>query len=118
MPIASYPSIPFSQSSTFEYDERILESRFGDGYSQRVGDGINTQFQKGTLVHENISQTDYNTLLAFWKSVGRISVFNITDPKDGTTLKVRFTSPWSVSALSGNIYSVSASVEQDFGLTT
>lgn len=118
MAITAYPNIPFSQSSTFSYDQRIIESQFGDGYSQRVADGLNSYMMSANISHDNLTQAEFNTLLTFWNTVGRVTPFTITDPTTGVTTKVRFTEPFQVTALSGNLYSVSAVVKQTYDLVS
>lgn len=118
MTIATYPAIPLSQASTFEQDQRVLESQFGDGYSQRAADGINSVVVKGKIVHENITTAELNTLLAFWNTQGRILPFTLTIPYSGVATKMRFVSSLNISALAGDIYNVSVDVIQTFDLTS
>lgn len=113
-----YPSIDFSQSSNFDIDQRINEARFGDGYSQRSADGLNSKFYKMRLMHENITTTQLNTLRTFWQTQGKVLPFDVTIPYSGEVVRCRFVSPLSISAMAGNIFNVSVDVEQDFGLTT
>ena len=116
MAIVAYPTVPLSQSSTFQKDQRVYESKFGDGYSQRVGAGINSKYWAGQVRHENITQTDLNTLLTFWDSVGLAGIFTMVLPINSTSYKWRFTGPFTIQALAGNIYTVGAPIEQDFSL--
>lgn len=112
-----YPSIEFSQSSSFNFDQRVNEAKFGDGYSQRSADGTNSKFMRIRAVHENITQTQYATFMAFWQSVGKTTPFDVTIPYSGQVVRCRFATGPDSSAMAGNIYSVSAELEQDFGLT-
>lgn len=118
MAVATYPSIAFSQSTTAERDQTIIESIFGDGYSQRAADGLNSKKLRLRVIHENITQAELNTLMTFWNSVGRVSPFYVVNPYDGLTYKVRFNSPFSVTPHAGSIYSVSAELIQTFDLTS
>ena len=114
--MAAHPLQPFSQSSTFQVKQRIKKAQFGDGYSQRVGDGLNNKYVEGVLVNENITQTQLNTLMSFWETNGLITSFDITLPYNSQTIKVVFTSGPSITASAGGIYTVSQEVMQDFNL--
>ena len=118
MALIAYPNIPLSQSSDFTFDERIYESRFGDGYSQRVGQGTNSNFATLRLRHDLITQIELNQLMTFWNQVGKSGTFTLALPHDGVTRKWRFTSGLNVAAISGALYNVSVDAEQDFSLVT
>lgn len=118
MPIATYPNIPLSQSSSFTYDQRIIESKFGDGYSQRAPDGLNSFFTTIRIVHDNLNASEYQTLVNFWNTVGKVLPFTITDPTTSITYKARFSDTLNVSASAGNIYSVTVTAIQTFDLTS
>lgn len=58
---------------------RVLEAKFGDGYSQRVADGLNTIMESWGLSFQNRSMVDINTMRAFLES--KKGVFSFTwDP--------------------------------------
>lgn len=118
MALVAYPAIPLSQSSDFTFDERIFESRFGEGYSQRVGQGTNSKFATIRIRHDLLTQAELNTLLSFWNQVGKAGTFTLALPHDGVTRKWRFTTGFNVAALSGALYNVTADAEQDFSLVT
>lgn len=111
-----YPSVALSQTSTFMYDQKVFESRFGDGYSQRASAGLNDKPLKAQLVHENINQATLNTLITFWNTQGRVTPFDITNPLTGLTVRMRFIEPLNISAMAGDVYTVRTSAEQDFSL--
>lgn len=118
MALVAYPNIPLSQSSDFTFDERIYESRFGEGYSQRAGQGTNSKYATFRIRHDLLTQSELNTLLAFWNQVGKAGTFTLAMPHDGVTRKWRFTTGYNVTALSGALYTISADAEQDFSLVT
>lgn len=58
---------------------RILEAKFGDGYGQRVGDGINTNPQAWALTYSNLTDSMADSVEAFFDSVVGVS-FTWTPP--------------------------------------
>lgn len=69
------PSKSFTKSSK----ARILTAKFGDGYSQRIGDGINTVTNEWSLSFNSRSVADANAIIEFFES--RINTLsNIPEP--------------------------------------
>ena len=59
---------------------RILTAQFGDGYSQRVRDGINTKIESFSISFNNRSAEEINLIAAYFDSkAGLHFVLNITD---------------------------------------
>ena len=59
---------------------RVLTAQFGDGYSQRVRDGINTKIESFTISFNNRSAEEINLIAAYLDSkAGLHFVLNITD---------------------------------------
>jgi len=59
---------------------RVLKSPFGDGYAQRVGDGINTNLPTWSLSFTNRSSAEYQAILAFLRAQGGTTKFVWTAP--------------------------------------
>jgi len=55
-----------SYSSNLNIKPRILEAKFGDGYEQAIGDGINTKPRKYSLQFNNLKVTDGNDIETFF----------------------------------------------------
>lgn len=67
--------------SSVEHTPRVLIAKFGDGYEQRVPDGINTELQKWTvkfIVDVPTGQAIHN----FLKSLGGSTSFTWTPPNE------------------------------------
>lgn len=73
---------------------RVLTANFGDGYEQRVLDGINTKNDVFNVSFNNREATDINLIAAFFDSkAGKNFDFTVTDTFNGgnlsnTTMKV------------------------------
>ena len=64
LPLQTRMSLSTSYSSTPRH--RLVE--FGDGYIQRTPVGLNYQRRTITVIHENLSQSDAITLIAFYEN--------------------------------------------------
>lgn len=68
---------------------RILTSKFGDGYEQRVLDGINTKQENFNVSFNNRTRSSINLLAAFLDvQAGKNFTFTVTDQDGDTNLKV------------------------------
>lgn len=59
---------------------RVLKAQFGDGYTQRVADGINTQPRTWSLSFSK-TQADIETILTFLRTEGGVTSFTWTPPR-------------------------------------
>lgn len=78
------PPVQPSYSAVRETMYRIKQSNFGDGYTQRAGDGINVVQRKFTMDFENMLPADYDTLQAFFDGLYGVLPFYYTLPLEVT----------------------------------
>ena len=73
---------------------RVRAANFGDGYEQRVADGINTTKRVWTLTFSK-SAADMATVVAFLANEGGLTAFTWTPPRGASGLWVcrEWTSP-------------------------
>lgn len=64
---------------------RVLSARFGDGYEQRVADGINSIKRVWTLTFSK-STADMANVIAFLANEGGVTSFNWTPPRGASGL--------------------------------
>mgnify|MGYP006277525375 CR=1 FL=1 len=76
---------------------RIREVRFGDGYTQRVQDGINYMNESWDLSFNNRTFTDINAMVTFLETKGAVLAFTWTPP-GGSEVKV-ICRNWSVDTI-------------------
>ncbi len=108
----AFPTIVDIASAQKESAPRVLEAKYGDGYSQRVPDGINVNPQKWSITFVPCSLSDYNTIDAYLVSmIGQ--AFQWVNP-DGQTIKVKCDT-WSCSYQPPSLRVVTATFEQVFG---
>lgn len=76
---------------------RVRETKFGDGYSQRVQDGINYMNESWDLTFNNRSFTDISTMRTFLEGKGGVVAFTWTPPGE-TEIKV-ICRDWSIETI-------------------
>lgn len=99
--------------SSIQGDEtpRVLRANFGDGYSQRAGDGLNAQLRTFQVAWSDFSDVDIATLQDGFRALGGYQAFNWTPPKD--SLPGKFIAPtWKKSASRPNASSLTASFQE------
>lgn len=65
---------------------RVLSARFGDGYEQRVGDGINIRARSWQLTFKQRTAAEMAPIIAFLRARNGFESFDWTDP-DGVAGK-------------------------------
>ena len=100
----------FSSPGTTKY--RILQARFGDGYQQRVADGINTRVQSWALRFSARTAAELSAIVTFLTARAGTESFDWTAP-DGTGGKWVCTS-WQTVPDTAAANTVTATFEQVF----
>jgi phage-related protein len=111
LPLQTYISQSIKGDTTY----KVLEVKYGNGYSQRAGDGYNNNQSSWSVDWGTLNATDFNTIVAAFDAAKGSDYFTWTAPGDVTSKKWVVKS-WSRSILSGSLYSVSATLEQCFDL--
>lgn len=91
---------------------RILTSKFGDGYEQRVRDGINTKEETFNLSFNNRSAEEINLIAAFLDLKAGLK-FNFVIPNlaDSETIKV-VCETYSISYIQETIHSLQTTLRR------
>lgn len=85
MAIFTYiPSTSFSADST----PKVLTAKFGDGYSQRVADGINTIKKEWNLSFNNRSLADALAIKTFFADRKGVEAFSWTPTGEAAAVSV------------------------------
>ena len=86
---------------------------FGDGYEQRIADGINNLQQSMSVSFATRPKAEIDDLVAFFESLGGVSKFRMTidDTNGAETIKVVCKS-WNQTWNYDNFYSLSATFER------
>lgn len=88
---------------------RVLAARFGDGYEQRVADGINTNLQNWNLSFSD-TKTNIDLIEAFLSSKGGVDSFTWT-PSGFAEIHV-ICREWARNVISKNVNSLSCTFQQ------
>jgi phage-related protein len=110
--MATFTTLP-SKDSTRETTPRVREAGFGDGYHQRVGDGIHSSAAVWRLIFANRTDTEADTVDNFLIARNGVEAFDWTDPY-GYAAKWICKS-WSRQAHGGGIASINATFLEVFG---
>jgi phage-related protein len=93
---------------------RVNSVKFGDGYEQRVADGINSIIEDWSLSFTLRTKAEINAIDAFLRARKGVENFDWTTPAG--QLKKFVCRKWSVSYFHDGNASLSATFEQDFGV--
>ena len=90
---------------------RILKVQFGDGYEQRIQDGINNLGQEFSVTFNNRPKAEIDDIVAFLNNKAGTTAFNFTYPDSNagggeTTIKV-VCEDWSQRYSYDDFYSAS-----------
>lgn len=109
------PPVSPSISSSLSRKMRTLESSFGDGYTQRSGDGLNVKGETWQAEWSALTPEQADEIEAFFEAHLGYRAFLWRAPQSATTLKYRC-KEWSRGFPSGTLVSISATLEKVFDL--
>ena len=103
--------------SSESHEPRINISQFGDGYTQRSTDGINTDPAAFSYVWNAVEESEADYITDFFAARGGVEAFFWT-PRSGspaTTYKY-ICKQWTRTPLGAGLFNISASFTQVFDL--
>lgn len=114
--IRSFDWIPSYQSPK-NTEFRLLRNKFGDGYEQRVGDGINTDEESWDLVFNTVDTATAEAIDAYLKSKKSGESFTwIPSYLNPTAAKIKvICQKYKINPVGYNVYDVSLTFEKVFG---
>jgi len=115
MPAALPLQAFIAQASQNTTQYKVLEVKYGNGYSQRAGDGFNNNQASWSIDYGTISLADLTTILTAFDAAKGVDYFTWTAPGDSASKK------WVVKqhtrkSVSGLFYTLQATLEQCFDL--
>jgi len=99
---------------------RILTASFGDGYEQRIPDGINTLNETYSLSFKTRDKTDIDDIVLFLDTQKNVSKFILTLPDTNNTTRTGerdvkvVSTTYSVNYEYDNFYSLTLSLKRVF----
>ncbi len=92
---------------------RVRKAQFGDGYEQRMADGINNRPQTWNLQFVNRDNSDTAAILSFLATRNGVEAFDWTPPNEETAIKV-VCREWNKTVTKANLNTVAATFDQVF----
>lgn len=102
-----------SLNSSREIAPRVREAKFGDGYAQSIGDGINTQPRSWSVRIDNTDAAEADAIDTFLVARDGSEAFDWTDPRGHVGRWV--CKRWNLTEHGGGVASISATFEEVFG---
>lgn len=99
--------------ATSKVQPRVLANTYGDGYQQRVADGINNAPKIWDLQFNGKTTSDKNSIINFLAALNGVTAFDWTD-RDGLTARWLCRS-WPSSEVEPGVHNISLTFEQVFG---
>lgn len=99
---------------------RVLVSQFGDGYQQRIADGINSINESFSISFNNRSKAEVDDIGAFLEAKKAVTKFIFTIPDTNNTSRTGerdykvVCSEFSIRYAQGDFYSLTAKLQQVF----
>lgn len=99
-----------------DVEPRVLEAKFGEGYTGRSGDGINHMSKVYTdLLWENVTREEADAITGFFEARAGIEAFRWTPPDTGVEGCYRCTR-WHRARRTTNAYVITAHFKEEFDL--
>lgn len=109
---ASPEDIPFDRGFSRAVKQNLLVAKFGDGYQQRVGNGINTKQEVYNVSFKNRRAADINKLADFFDTyTGKNFTIRITN-NDGTEVITVVCETYSISYTQPEVHNLSATLRR------
>jgi phage-related protein len=113
-PLPTTPSPSQSSAKTTEF--RVTRVKLGNGYEQRSIDGLNATRDSWTLVYENISLSNLQTMTTFFDGLGGATYFTWTAFGDASSSNWITNGNYTIQVTSGTTYTLSVPITQVFDL--
>ena len=91
---------------------RVHIAKFGDGYEQRIGNGINNLEQEYSVAFTTRAKADIDDIVAFFETKAEVTSFDFVVPdsnESGNELSIKVVcSEWNQTWVNDNFYSLDA----------
>lgn len=105
------PGVSFSAGSSQSNKPRVLASEFGDGYVQRVADGLNSDLSTLSVRFDVLRHAEGETIVSFFSSKRGAIPFKFAIPGE-IALRKWIAPEWSRDWQGGEIVAVNASWQE------
>lgn len=115
MALETFTSLPPNYGAKAKREFRVLRADFGDGYSQRAPDGLNSKKETWSLKWDYLDLTEYNTINNFLTARKGTEAFLWTPPYQ-TVARKFICSSFEASIPAYNLYEITAEFEEVYDL--
>lgn len=113
MTLATFtPAYNPDQGGEIDETPRVLKSDLGDGYTQRVGNGINIILLKPTFSWTNLRKAQGMDIVNFFRAHKGYIPFYFTIPQESSP-RVFICSSWKWKAISGGFMNISSATFEE-----
>ena len=109
--MATFPSIVPDYGASKASKPNVKNVQFGDGYSQRLRYGLNTDLKSWTLTWQNITEANTDTIETFLEARGGAEHFDWSPPDETETYKW-ICQQWSKQMTSAGLNQLTATFQQ------
>ena len=104
------------KSMTRSSKPKIHSAQFGDGYEQRLADGINNLVESYSIAFNNRTKEEIDDIIAFFENKGGVTAFTYTVPdtnESGNEVAIKVVcSEWKKTYTFGDYYSATATFKR------
>lgn len=104
------------KSMTRNSKPKIHLANFGDGYEQRLADGINNLIESYAISFNNRTKEEIDDIIAFFENKGGVTAFTYTVPdtnESGNEVAIKVVcSEWKKTYTYGDYYSATATFKR------
>ena len=105
-------AVPVDKGLTLKTTPSVIVADFGDGYQQRLADGINTLRQEFTIAFASRPKAEIDDLVAFFESLNGVTKFrfDLEDSNEGSSTESIFCicDTWNQTWAYENFYTLTA----------
>lgn len=115
MSLLTFPTTPGPSRADPDVTARVLESQYGDGYTQTTADGLNAISQSYAVAWGLLTKTELTTFLDFLTAHGGHTPFLWTPPLASAAQQWKCKT-WKPAPLGGGWHSLSCTFKESFDL--
>lgn len=117
MPYQTFPNIaPDNKTSSNTKQVAVVRTQFGDGYSQRAADGINSLRETWKLSWANLTNTEEQTINAFLTARKGVEAFLWKSPDEPGDPKLWSCQEWGRTPQDAGVQNFEATFIQEFDI--
>ena len=115
VPVAFAPPYAPSESTSVARAPAVLIAAYGDGYEQRLANGINPRRLEATVIWNALAAADALLISAVFETLGGVAPFTYTLPPDLVNRRWLCES-WSETALGADAVTITAEWREVFDI--